>query len=113
MSQESYTYKQYSKDKNDLSRSYDNNEIDENSYKEKVRELHKKLPTKEIIKDSMGMDQAARLAAIDTVNRTKKIEKEKLELFYDHKLQPNCNIINFNLGGNFNTLHQLSGFKLE
>ena len=28
MSQESYTYKQYSKDKNDLSRSYDNNEID-------------------------------------------------------------------------------------
>ena len=75
MSQESYTYTQYSKDKNDLSRSYDNNEIDIDYYKEKVRELHKKLPTKEIIKDSRGMDQAARLAAIDTVNRTKKIEK--------------------------------------
>ena len=113
MSQESYTYKQYSKDKNNLLRSYDNNEIDIDYYKEKVRELHKKLPTKEIIKDSRGMDQAARLAAIDTINRTKKIEKEKLEPFYDHKLQPNCNIINFNLGGNFNTLHQLSGFKLD
>ena len=113
MSQESYTYKQYSRDKNNLSRSYDNNEIDENSYKEKVSELHKKLPTKEILKDPRGMDQAARLAAIDTVNRTQKIEKEKLEPFYDHKLKPDCNIVNFNLGGNFNTMHQLCGFKLD
>jgi hypothetical protein len=65
---------------------------------------------REILKDSRGLNAAAQLSAIDEISREKNIDQRKLNEFYSG-INPDTNIINFNLGGDHNTLHQACAFK--
>ena len=65
---------------------------------------------REILKDSRGLNAAAQLSAIDEISREKNIDQRKLNEFYSG-INSNTNIINFNLGGDHNTLHQACHFK--
>jgi len=94
-----YTHKQYKKDDHDLLQRYNNDEINFETYKTERRKFFKKLPTKEIIKDSVGLNAAARLSAMDIISREKNIDEKKLEKFYNNKLNGDCDLVNFNLGG--------------
>ena len=108
-----YTHKQYKKDSQSLIQSYNNDEIDAETFKTEHRKFFKKLPTKELLKDTNGLNTAARLSAIDTLSREQNIDKKKLDKFYNNKLNGDCDLINFNLGGDFNTLNQACDFKLS
>ena len=65
---------------------------------------------REILKDSRGLNTAAQLSAIDEISREKNIDQKKLYEFYSG-INSDTNIINFNLGGDHNTLHQACTFK--
>ena len=108
-----YTNKEFERDSNSLLQRFNNNEINLETYRTENKNLHKKLSTKEILKNSRGLNAAARLAAIDKVSREHNIDQKKLEEFYDTDLSPDCNIVNFNLGGDFNTLNQACEFELS
>jgi len=108
-----YTHKEFKRDSNSLLQRFNNNEVDLDTYRTENKNLLKKLSTKEILKDSRGLNTAARMAAIDQVSREHNIDQKKLEEFYDTDLSPDCNIINFNLGGDFNTLNQACEFELS
>ena len=111
MKDHNYTHKQYTKDNQNLLQRYNSNDIDLETYQNENKNLIKKLTTKEILKDSRGVNSAAQLSAIDTLTRELNIDEKKLEKFYDRELSNNSYLINFNLGGNFNTLNQISDFK--
>jgi|TARA_R100000455_G_C6271311_1_gene127496 hypothetical protein len=108
-----YTNKQFTRDSNNLLQRFNNNEINLETFRTENKNLHSKLSTKEILKNSRGLNAAARLSAIDKVSREYGIDQEKLEKFYDTDLNSECNIINFNLGGDFNTLNQACEFELS
>jgi len=108
-----YTNKQFTKDSNSLLHRFNSEEINLETYQTENKNLVKKLPTKEMLKNSLGLNAAATLSATDKVSREYNIDQEKLEKFYDTDLSPDCNIINFNLGGDFNTLNQACDFKLS
>ena len=111
MKDHNYTHKQYTKDNQNLLQRYNSNDIDLETYQNENKNLIKKLTTKEILKDSRGVNSVAQLSAIDTLTRELNIDEKKLEKFYDRGLSNNSYLINFNLGGNFNTLNQISDFK--
>ena len=108
-----YTNKKFERDSNSLLQRFHNNEINLETFRTENKKLHNKLSTKEILKNSRGLNAAARLAAIDKVSREHNIDQKKLEEFYNTDLSPDCNIINFNLGGDFNTLNQACEFELS
>ena len=108
-----YTNKKFERDSNSLLQRFNNNEINLETFQKENKNLHNKLSTKEILKNSRGLNAAARLAAIDKVSREYNIDQKKLEKFYDTDLSSDCNIVNFNLGGDFNTLNQACEFELS
>ena len=108
-----YTNKKFEKDSHSLLQRFNNNEINLETFRTENKNLHNKFSTKEILKNSRGLNAAARLAAIDKISREHNIDQKKLEKFYDTNLSPDCNIVNFNLGGNFNTLNQACEFELS
>ena len=108
-----YTNKQFTRDSNSLLQRFNSNEINLETYQTENKRLHSKLSTKEILKNSRGLNAAARLSAIDKVSREHNIDQKKLEKFYDTDLSSDCNIVNFNLGGDFNTLNQACEFELS
>ena len=56
----------------------------------------------EILKTTRGMEVAGQMAALDSISREKNIPQEKLKTFFDKIIKPNTNIVNFNLGIDFN-----------
>jgi hypothetical protein len=64
-----YTNKKFERDSNSLLQRFHNNEINLETFRTENKKLHNKLSTKEILKNSRGLNAAARLAAIDKVSR--------------------------------------------
>ena len=112
MKDHNYTHKQYTKDKQNLLQSLNNNDIDLETYETENKNLIRKLTTKEILKDSRGVNAAAQISAVDNLTRELNIDRKELEKFYSTELNGNFYCVNFNLGGSFNTLNQLCDTKL-
>ena len=74
-----YTHKEFKRDSNSLLQRFNNNEVDLDTYRTENKNLLKKLSTKEILKDSRGLNTAARMAAIDQMSRKHNIDQKKLE----------------------------------
>ena len=103
MKDHNYTHKQYTKDKQNLLQSLNNNDIDLETYETENKNLIRKLTTKEILKDSRGVNAAAQISAVDNLTRELNIDRKELEKFYSTELNGNFYCVNFNLGGSFNT----------
>lgn len=76
MKDHNYTHKQYTKDNQNLLQRYNSNDIDLETYQNENKNLIKKLTTKEILKDSRGVNSVAQLSAIDTLTRELNIDEK-------------------------------------
>lgn len=65
----------------------------------------------EILKTTRGMEVAGQMAALDSISREKNIPQEKLKTFFDKIIKPNTNIVNFNLGIDFNKKNSILDMK--